>query len=991
MFKEYICKYKIELQMKTTLLLFSAFLLSFMGYAQDSKPPSSVRGGTYKGKSIPFKDFKKVKQRKSGKSDYKIFPNNFPVNDYESPNSLPVGGDPIRQAEVNMASQSRNLQISFDGPDSSFSGSVPPDPSGAVGPNHYVSAINDVATVYDKQGNILAGPTSLGSFIGDGQDSGDPIVMYDQLADRWFVSQFNVPANGLSIAISETSDPTGSYFLYEFLLDAFPDYPHYSVWHDAYYLTVNKGGENIFALERDKMLAGESNPQMQGFILPEIIVNPNTIFSPEPAYLLGKDFDPETPGYITYLQDDGWGAEFDHLKVWELDIDFETPTNSTVSTPLEIPVAPFDSFIAPFGVGELSQPGTTMRLDMLTGIISYAAHYRPFEDHNSWLVTFNVDVQEDNTTAGVRWVELRNNDTDDWSVYQEGTYAPADGNSRFMGSGAIDAQGNIGLAFNVGGPNTPVGVSYTGRFADDPLGIMTVAEEIIVEGIGVQTTTNRFGDYSQISLDPDNFTFWHTAQYFTSNNFWTTRIGAFNLSNGFDNDMGVIAINTPTDGTLTDNETVEIVIRNFGTQDVVNENIIVELRLDNVLVSSENFIANILAGETTVFTFTPTVDLSIVNQTYLLEATTIFAADEFSPNDDLSKEVRHLFPNDLGITRITSPESGFELTDEEEVTFRIVNFGADSQSNFDITLDLNGTIFTETVTETINSQEILEYTFTQAIDFSNPQAHVLTVTTALEGDQDTSNDATTIIINNVFCQPESDCDEDDGVTQITLVNQSIAVDCGSTSEGYSDNTNIIFDFVLTENPFNGVLQVGFADSEYALWIDFNDNNVFEQDEVVSNELVESANTDFEFTIDLDDFPNATEGNHLMRLRGEDESSDGNVLVSCEDLEFGRTNDFTANITAFLNVEEQQINRGDLLVSTLDNNNFNIQLNTEFDESLFMGVFNTSGQQLTYKPVAKIEGGYRINLDMSSMPSGVYFIRLGSSNPSTFKTAKIVVR
>ena len=130
--------------------------------------------------------------------------------------------------------------------------------------------------------------------------------MYDQLADRWFVSQFNSTNSpdgiiGLSIAISETPDPTGAYFLYEFPLDFFPDYPHYSVWHDAYYLTANKTGENIYALDRDVMLAGEANPQIQGFNLPGVINNPNTVFSPEPAYLLGEDFDPETPGYILSL------------------------------------------------------------------------------------------------------------------------------------------------------------------------------------------------------------------------------------------------------------------------------------------------------------------------------------------------------------------------------------------------------------------------------------------------------------------------------------------------------------------------------------------------------------------------------------------------------------------------------------------------------------------------------------------------------------------
>jgi hypothetical protein len=969
------------------------FMSSLSLFAQDSQSTTSLGEGTYLGKSIPLRDFPLMEEAQGGKSNYKIIPNNFPVNGYEHPNSLPVGGDPIRQSEVNIADQMRNLEVSFDGPNSAQSQSVPPDPTGAVGPNHYVSGVNVAIMVFDKEGNTLAGPTSLGNFIGDGQNSGDPIIMYDQLADRWFVSQFNIGTNGLAIAISETPDPTGAYFLYEFPLDAFPDYPHYSVWHDAYYLTANKfTGANIYALERDVMIAGGQNPQIQGFNLPGVVNNPNTVFSPEPAYLLGEDFDPDTPGYITYLQDDQWSAAitFDHLKVWELDIDFDTPGNSSISAPLEIPVAPFDSFIAPFGTGELQQPGTNQRIDMITGVISYAAHYRPFEDHNSWLVTFNVDVQEDNTTAGVRWIELRNSDTEDWSVFQEGTYAPDDGNSRFMGSGAIDAQGNIGLAFNIGSAELPVGVAYTGRFSDDPLGEMTIAEETIIDGLGVQTGTNRFGDYSQLSMDPDNFTFWHIAEYFSSNNFWTSRIGAFSLSNGFPNDIGVTSINTPNDGLLTATESVEVSIRNFGSEEKTDAD--VQLSLDGTIIATETFTGTIAPGESVNYTFAQTLDLSIEDQTYLLEATTIFPEDEFNANDATSRMVRHTFVNDVGVAEIIAPQSADDLTMAEAVTVTVTNFGSSAQSNFDISLDLDGVVTTETITATIASQESLEYTFTQTLDLSDPQDYVITVTTALAGDQDPSNDAMTMSINSFLCQPVSGCSAfNDGVTQIALADQDFMVDCDGTSEGYTDNTDIVFNFVLGNNPFNGVLQMGFADSVYALWIDFNDNNTFEPDEIISNEFVAQAGTDFAFTIDFNDFPNATEGEHLMRLRGEDESTLGDVLDPCGDLQFGRTNDFTANVTGVLGIEDQQINNGELTVSTLPNNNFDIQLNTEFDGKLFMAVFNIAGQQLAYKPVAQTAGGFRINLDMSATAAGVYLVRLGSSNPNTFQTAKIIVQ
>ena len=81
------------------------------------------------------------------------------------------------------------------------------------------------------------------------------------------------------------------------------------VWPDAYYLTANKGGANkVYAIERDVILAGDPNPQIIGFPLPGNTANPNTVLSPEPANLTGVDYPEDLPGYIVYLQDDGWGG-----------------------------------------------------------------------------------------------------------------------------------------------------------------------------------------------------------------------------------------------------------------------------------------------------------------------------------------------------------------------------------------------------------------------------------------------------------------------------------------------------------------------------------------------------------------------------------------------------------------------------------------------------------------------------------------------------------
>lgn len=691
----------------------------------------------------------------------KMTPNKLRANPKVNNDALPLNGDQLRQASKG-AIRSQEPIVNFPGISIAESGVPgPPDPTGAVGPNHYVAAVNTSVKVFDKSGAVLAGPTQLGEFLGNGQNLGDPIVMYDQLADRFFVSQFaGSPFNGpfkLIIGVSDTPDPTGQYNVYEYELDAFPDYPHYSVWHNAYIMTTNKGqGNVVYGFERDVMVAGGANPKIVGFDLPGIVPNPAYVFSPEPANLLGTEFDAETPGYVVYFQDDGWaGVTFDHLKVWELDFDWETPANSTVSQPLSIPTAPFETTFAPFGSGDVNQPGTGQKIDMVGGVISYATNYRPFEDHNSWIITFNVDI-DGNDTSGVRWVELRNDDNNDWSLFQEGTYAPADGLSRFMGSAAIDEAGNIGMGFNVASSTVKAGIRYTGRFADDPLGEMTVEETTIVDGQGVSTVTNRFGDYSHLTMDPDGTTFWHTAEYFTADNQWQTQIASFSLGTNAAKDVGVVAIASPEDGNLSATESVTVSIRNFGSED--QSDFPVALSLDGTVVATETVTGTVASGETLSYTFTATLDLSTSGQTYEVKADTNLVDDEITDNDSLTKEVRNLFANDVGVTEITSPDSQSGLTTESvEVTIR--NFGYETQTSIPVEYTVDGgTAVQETFTGNLPAGEEVQYTFTATYDFSELQTYQLEAKTTLTDDEDAANDASTKEVVNT-CTPAAtnDC------------------------------------------------------------------------------------------------------------------------------------------------------------------------------------------------------------------------------------------
>jgi len=446
---------------------------------------------------------------------------------------------------------------------------APPDPVGDVGPNHYVEMINLVFAVYDKQGNRLLGPLDTGSLwqgfaIPDCTDpSGDPIVLYDQLEDRWLLSQFTTrgPIFYNCVAISQTGDPTGTYFRYAFSAGPFfPDYPKYGVWKKSYVLTSrdfgNAGGYGIsvYALEKNKMIAGDPNARSVHFFLDSAVVPINLMGDG----LLPADIDggqqPNEDAAIPVIgtQDDGgpYGAPFDALNVWELSIKWKSSPVASIAFRGSLPVDSFDS-IFPCGVIPGSQPpsardclpepGVTDGSRFLD-ILSYRQRptwrlaYRNFGGYEA-LVT-NQSVEALPGVAGVRWYEIRRTNGQ-YSVFQQGTYAPNDGVHRWMGSIAMDHNGNMALGYSVvNGVDVFPGIRYTGRFQGDAPGQMTLGEGTIIDGTGVQLTlSSRWGDYTSMNVDPtDDCTFWYVNEYYQINGIigvntapWQTRIGSFRL------------------------------------------------------------------------------------------------------------------------------------------------------------------------------------------------------------------------------------------------------------------------------------------------------------------------------------------------------------------------------------------------------------------------------------------------------------------------------
>jgi hypothetical protein len=425
----------------------------------------------------------------------------------------------------------------------------PPDPNGAVGPNHYVEMVNVEFAVYSKQGERLFGPADIGTlwqgFLPDCTDpSGDPVVLYDELADRWMLTQFTTrgPEFFNCVAISATGDPLGSYFRYAFSTGQnFPDYPKYGVWPDGYYITTREFapddsfvGVGVYAVDRHQMLAGKSNPRMVSFLLGR-----------SPAYLPGDgllpaDFDgtlapPDgSPEYFVGSMDDGfvYRAPFDGLNVFHMRVNFGRPDKSTFVLAKSVPIAPFDTRFPckpSFSRGCIPQPDTGNRVD----ILSYRQRplfrlaYRNFGTHEALVTNQSVEAREG--VAGVRWWELQN--PRDPVLHQEGTWAPDDGVHRWMGSVAMDKQGNLAVGYSVSNDRTVYpGIRYAGRLAGDPLGTLAQGEAVLVDGSGSQTLSARWGDYTAMTVDPtDDCTFWYVNEYYevSSKQGWQTRIGAF--------------------------------------------------------------------------------------------------------------------------------------------------------------------------------------------------------------------------------------------------------------------------------------------------------------------------------------------------------------------------------------------------------------------------------------------------------------------------------
>lgn len=412
---------------------------------------------------------------------------------------------------------------------------VPPDPNAAVGNGQVVELVNEHYQVFSTSGTSLAGPfplTQIWSQLGgncttpDSSYDDDPIVLYDQVAGRWLMTAIAGDTSTSSgtecVAISTTSDATGSFYLYSFSFSAFNDYPKWGVWPDAYYASYNMFGSSgtfvgaqVCAYNRAAMLSG-------GTATSVCFQRSTSDFSLLPAGLEGATAPPSgEPDFYLELASTSSG-----LNLYRFHVDFSTPSNSSFTGPIAIQTASFSEPCPTTAC--IPQEGTTQLLDSLADRLMFPLAYRNFGTYESLVVTHTITA---GSSSGIRWYEIHSpNGTP--SVYQQGTYAP-NSNWRWMSSAAMDSQGDIAIGYSVSSSSMYPSIAYALHTPSDPLGTLE-SENIVLYGSGSQTgfeAAARWGDYTSMAINPsDDATFFYTNEYYTtSGSDWQTNINSFSV------------------------------------------------------------------------------------------------------------------------------------------------------------------------------------------------------------------------------------------------------------------------------------------------------------------------------------------------------------------------------------------------------------------------------------------------------------------------------
>ena len=614
------------------------------------------------------------------------------------------GSDPIAQLSAERAPGLITLSAPIVN-SNGMGGAFPNDTVGDVGPNHYVQAINASFQVFDKDADnngqlaSLAGPsqistlwtTAVPAYTGPcSQNRGDPVVLYDNLADRWLIAGFAPRASGnfICVAISATPDPRPSqgYFLYQFQFANFPDYFKIGAWTDGYYVSANNGAATVAVFDRANMLAG--NPA-GGIIDFATVADPGTGFN----VLMPGDIDGQTPppggaNNWYYRQVDGAFGGVDRVELYEADVNWVTNT-ATLAAAVNIPLTAFDSNLCGFlSFGCAPQPGGTgVLLDPVNEPPMFRFPYRNYGSREVLAGNFTVDVNGADG-HGIRWFVLERTGGGAWALANEGTYAPQPPGApafvhRLMGSLAMDRNGNLAIGYTAtSAQNVFPSARYAGRTASDPAGLLPATERTLAAGTASLVTTfnpgppasggtgpedTRWGDYFALTVDPvDDCTFWYTGDYVTGTTFRQSAIGSFRFSDCA-TDLAITKTVTPAHPVAGQEIVYTITVTNNGPVDA--QNVVVT----DVLPAQVNYLANtdsctgvavgatgtltcplgtIAAGSQRIIEIKVSIDPDLGGPTSITNTATVASSSGETDTSNNSVSLTHLV-NELADVRVT--------------------------------------------------------------------------------------------------------------------------------------------------------------------------------------------------------------------------------------------------------------------------------------------------------------------------------------------------
>jgi uncharacterized repeat protein (TIGR01451 family) len=609
-------------------------------------------------------------------------------------------------------------------------GGTPPDTVGDVGPNHYVQMVNTTFQIFTKQGVSLAGPTAINSLWTsngvndqqcDLQNAGDPIVLYDQAADRFMLSQFTNPGTTpffMCIAYARTADPTGAYHTYAFQLPRSHDYMKYGIWPDGLYMSTFEGSTlGAYVFDRATMLNGGA-ATFQDFGS----IDAGDQFRGQ--RILPSDWDGQVtppagaPNYFVQSIDGAFDSTTDRLEVFEARVDWGNPANSSFTNVTDLPTVPFsiDTNCADDdgnGVPRncVPQPGTTNRVDALTNRLLHRLQYRNFGTYESMVTNQTIDDGADRHV--VRWYELRKQGAGAWTIHQQGTYGPGTAH-RWMGSAAMDRAGNIALGYSISDPvnNVFPSVAYTGRRADAPLGLLPEPEFTMFAGTNAQTDADRWGDYSAMTVDPlDDCTFWYTQMHGGNRQ---TRIGSFRFNSCVATDLRVSVTDSPDPVVAGGQLQYTVQVTNAGPRDATNVVVTDDLPAGVTFLASSPActgtdpltcdLGTVPAGTSKPLTIQVRVPPNLLSSagvsTAILTNTVSVAADQPDPNpsnNTATATTTVIESADLAVRKLCKPDGSAGAGDTAFCEIYVDNLGPSDAQNVTLTDTLtSSTPFTVT-------------------------------------------------------------------------------------------------------------------------------------------------------------------------------------------------------------------------------------------------------------------------------------------------------